>query len=151
MMPYCVAFGCNSRAKKGDGISFHSFPKDNEPLRQNQWVLYCKRQDFTKSSKHSKLCSKHFTRDCFERDPETMKKYGYENALPTLKTDAVPDVPLVLQPSPKQPENGAQSKREAHGKANEGGAYAKRRRAEVSWQHVQRIYMYIIFSYRHQN
>ena len=130
-MPYCVAFGCKSRAKKGDGLSFYSFPKDDEPLRQKQWVHYCKRQDFVKPTKHSKLCSKHFSRDCLERDPEKMKIFGYENALPTLKPDAVPDIPLVL-PSPKESKTESQSKRESQTSPNERGAYVKRRRAEVN-------------------
>ena len=99
-MPNCAAFGCKSIAKKGDGLSFHSFPSDDEPLRQKQWVLYCKRQNFVKPTKYSKLCSKHFSKDCFERDLEKMRMYGYENALPTLKADAIPDMPLLL-PRPK--------------------------------------------------
>ena len=84
-------------------MPFHSFPKDNEPLRQKQWVRYCKRKDFTKPSEYWKLCSKHFSRDCFERDTEKMEKHGYENAQPHLKPDTVPDIPLVLVlPSPKK-------------------------------------------------
>ena len=143
-MPYCVAFGCKSRAKKGDGLSFHSFPKDNEPLRQKQWVHYCKRKDFTKPSEYSKLCSKHFSRDCFERDPEKMEKHGYENAQPHLKPDAVPDIPLVL-PSPKKTKKATTNKRPAPKMKNsERGAYTKRRRAEVSRLSV--CFMYIFAS-----
>ena len=142
-MQYCVAFGCKSRAKKkkGDGLSFHSFPKDNEPLRQKQLVHYCKRKDFTKPSEYSKLCSKHFSRD-FERDPEKMEKHGYENAQPHLKPDAVPDIPLVL-PSPKKTKKATPNKRPTpRTKNTERTAYTKRRRAEVSRLSVCFMYMF---------
>ena len=140
-MPYCVAFGWKSRAKKENGLSFHSFPKDNEPLRQKQWVHYCKRKDFTKPCEYSK---QHFSRACFERDREKLEKHGYENAQPHLKPDAVPDFPLVLL-SLKNTKMATANKRSAPKTENtERGAYTKRRRAEVSRLSV--CFMYIFAS-----
>ena len=91
-MPYCTAFGCKTRHVKGGGIYFHAFPKDRK-LRK-QWVHYCRRANFKEPGSCSKLCSKHFSRDQYARDPKWMLEYGYEKAQPKLKGDAVPDLPL---------------------------------------------------------
>ena len=141
-MPYCVAFGCKSRAKKSRRIIISFFLKDNEPLRQKQWVHYCKRKDFTKPSVYSKLCSKHFSRNCFERDPEKMEKHGCENTQPHLKPDAVQDIPLVL-PIPKKTKKTTPNKRPAPKTKNtERGACTKRRKAEVSRLSVYFMYIF---------
>ena len=47
-------------------ISFFCFPKDQQKLKI--WVHYCKRQYFS-PSKHSKICSKHFTERQYSRKP----------------------------------------------------------------------------------
>jgi hypothetical protein len=72
-MASCAAFGCNNRGTKGNGLSFFSFPKDGQ-LRK-AWIHYCRRWNFDPTSGH-RLCSIHFTRDCFERDPLRMMELG---------------------------------------------------------------------------
>ena len=92
-MVSCAAFGCNNRGTKGNGLSFFSFPKDGQ-LRK-AWIHYCGRWNFDPTSGH-RLCSTHFTRDCFERDPLRMMKLGVDGTFKRrLKPDAAPNVPLA--------------------------------------------------------
>jgi len=88
-MPYCAAFGCNSDSRNEKDISWFSFPKDT--TRCKSWVHYCKRKHF-KPSKHSKICSKHFSMAQYSRHPATMMTLGYPGARAALKDDAVPDI-----------------------------------------------------------
>ena len=94
MMPYCVAYGCKSKLFKGCGIHLFKFPKDKP--RRKQWIHYCKRADFTQASLASTLCLKHFSSEQYERDPLQLAKFGYENAQPRIKPDAVPDIPISI-------------------------------------------------------
>lgn len=75
-------------------MSFFSFPKDS--VRRKTWTIYCRRDKFVPEN-HSRLCSKHFSKDQVERDPNVLERLGYANARIRLKKDAVPDVPLRLQ------------------------------------------------------
>ena len=94
-MPYCPAFGCNSSTViKITGLHFHKFPSDK--LRRKQWILYCRRAGLSKVSTYRCLCSRHFSKKCYEKDPEFMARNGYPNARPKLFKDAVPDVPLNI-------------------------------------------------------
>ena len=65
-MLYCVVWGCKSNSMVDKSISFFGFPKDQQRLKI--WVHDCKRQDFP-PSKHSKICSKHFTECQYSRNP----------------------------------------------------------------------------------
>lgn len=96
-MPFCAAFGCPSVHKKGCGVSFFSFPKDS--ARRKRWTIFCRRDKFVPEN-HSRLCSKHFSTDQLERDPNVLGRLGYANARIRLKGDAVPDVPLRVQAAP---------------------------------------------------
>ena len=126
-MPYCAAFGCNSRLVKGCGIHFFSFPKEEK--RCKQWIYYCKRADFTEAKSFSTICSKHFSRSQYERDPLKMAELGYKDARPKLKDEAVPDIPLILPAADKK--QGV--KRHIESDLNSSrSAYNKRRRAEAS-------------------
>ena len=91
VMVYCAAFGCNaSSAKSTDNKHSHwfRFPlTDGRLLRK--WLDHMRRADFT-PTKHSRLCSDHFERSCFDRDPEIMAVFGYKGAHITLLKDAVP-------------------------------------------------------------
>jgi len=49
-----------------DNLIFFGFPKDQHRLKI--WVHYCTRQYFSRS-KHSKICSKHFTERQYSRNP----------------------------------------------------------------------------------
>ncbi|XP_071138376.1 uncharacterized protein [Mytilus edulis] len=104
---YCVVYGCNSNSNSrcDKNIYWFTFPKDSQ--RNRAWVHYCKRQDFT-PSKHSRICSKHFTLNQYSRHPERLSELGYPGAKAALKDDAMPDIPVVVDAekgpsSPKKP------------------------------------------------
>ena len=99
-MVSCAAFGCNNRGTKGNGLSFFFFPKDGQ-LRK-AWIHYCRRWNFDPTSGH-RLCSTHFTRDCFERDPLRMMEIGVDGTFKRrLKPDATPNVPLASPDTEKK-------------------------------------------------
>ncbi|CAG2214457.1 unnamed protein product [Mytilus edulis] len=58
--------GCNNSAKTGH--TQHAFPKDDR--QRNLWVRFVKltRVDFTVPTKHSAICSEHFSEECYEVD-----------------------------------------------------------------------------------
>ena len=100
-MVYCVAFGCNASSAKGGGIHhFFKFPTDAFLLKK--WLAKIKRTNF-KLTKHSRLCSAHFERCCFARDPDIMAALGYPGARISLRSGAVPTifstVDAALKPS----------------------------------------------------
>ncbi|XP_061170315.1 THAP domain-containing protein 1-like [Saccostrea echinata] len=96
-MDYCAAFGCNNKAEKDKGIRFFTFPKDVN-LRK-QWAHYCRRKNFTPTSGH-RLCSDHFSPNCFKQDPQLLRKMGLQETFrKRLRLNAVPDVPLLLKKS----------------------------------------------------
>nr|XP_040570148.1 uncharacterized protein LOC121119503 [Lepeophtheirus salmonis] len=57
----CAVASCPSPAD----TSYHNFPKDSALLRN--WVKACKRKDKF-NPKKSRICSNHFSQDCYERD-----------------------------------------------------------------------------------
>lgn len=82
----------NFHFKKYFQFGFLSFPKDEE--RQKLWALSLWRENFTVTN-YSKICSKHFEPDCFDRE-----RFGGT----WLKKTAVPtifDFPDHLQPKEK--------------------------------------------------
>ncbi|VDI68463.1 Hypothetical predicted protein [Mytilus galloprovincialis] len=110
-MPYCVVYGCNSNSQCDKNIYWFTFPKDSQ--RNRAWVHYCKRQDFT-PSKHSRICSKHFTLNQYSRHPGRLSELGYPGAKAALKDDAMPDIPVVVDAekgpsSPKKPREEIQN------------------------------------------
>ncbi|XP_046393435.1 THAP domain-containing protein 2-like [Ischnura elegans] len=78
MVMYCCAWNCTESYVKGGKITFHSFPANEE--RRKEWVRNVRRENFV-PSKHTKICSKHFTEDPFDRE-----KFGGH----WLKATAVP-------------------------------------------------------------
>ncbi|XP_041378487.1 THAP domain-containing protein 2-like [Gigantopelta aegis] len=91
-MVYCVAWGCQNQSKKGSGISFFRFPPEGDS-RRNIWIHRCQRGEKGWTPKcTSRLCSAHFEKDAFARDPVEMAKMGYSNARISLKGTAVPTV-----------------------------------------------------------
>ena len=85
-MVYCVAFNCNNRSVRKPGVSFFSFPKENDLRRK--WIVKVKRQDWS-PTKYSKLCSDHFDNSCFISD-KAMISIGWKPGRKRLKADAVP-------------------------------------------------------------
>ncbi|CAH3123666.1 unnamed protein product, partial [Pocillopora meandrina] len=95
-MVYCAAFDCNNDSRYTTGISYHCFPRD-EALR-SQWLAKISRADLV-VSKNSKLCSEHFTPDCYERDLKA-EILGLKPRS-TLKPGAIPTVFSHRRPSKK--------------------------------------------------
>lgn len=61
-MPYnCCVPQCNSTTKKNKDLMFHTFPKVKS--RQREWLVAIKSAKVP--SVHAKVCSKHFTEDCY--------------------------------------------------------------------------------------
>uniref|UniRef100_A0A8B8BZW4 Uncharacterized protein LOC111114388 n=1 Tax=Crassostrea virginica TaxID=6565 RepID=A0A8B8BZW4_CRAVI len=124
-MPFCAAFGCNSRHKKDSGVSLFRFPKDAG--RRKAWTIYCRREDFSPTD-NNRLCSLHFSKEQLDRDPEKLKENGYADPRIRLRKDAFPDIPLSL--GKPQDENATIS----FPPRKPRGAYVKRQRADVIQQ-----------------
>jgi hypothetical protein len=117
-MVYCVVYNCSTCSNVDKNVSFFGFPKDN--ARQKIWIHYCRRKDFV-LTKHSKICSKHFTPSQYLRYPARLAELGYPNARAQLKDDAVPDVPWAT----------SSESTSTCTKKKSCGAYSKRRKLEV--------------------
>ncbi|XP_045460587.1 THAP domain-containing protein 1-like isoform X2 [Harmonia axyridis] len=76
----CAAYNCSVRSKKGSGVKFHRFPK-NEEIRQ-KWVTAMRRKDFNPSPT-TVICSNHFKTEDYYLNP-------YRNKV--LKEGAVPSI-----------------------------------------------------------
>ncbi|XP_054715885.1 uncharacterized protein LOC129225318 [Uloborus diversus] len=80
MVSHCCVSECKERSAKGGRTTFHYFPKDE--TRRKLWESKIGRKNF-KASDHSRICSKHFSEDCFDR-----LKFGATwlkpNAIPTI-------------------------------------------------------------------
>ena len=95
-MVYCVAFDCNNDSRYTTGISYHCFSSD--PSIREQWLAKISRADLV-ISKHSRLCSVHFTPDCYERDLKAELLGSKPKAI--LKPDAIPSL-FSHRPPPKK-------------------------------------------------
>lgn len=119
-MVYCVVYNCSTSSNVDKNVSFFGFPKDN--TRQKLWIHYCRRRDFV-VTKHSKICSKHFSPSQYSRHPSRLAALGYPNARAQLKQDAAPDVPWVTKNKSTRIKNKK--------KSASCGTYRKRRKLEV--------------------
>ena len=82
-MVLCAAPNCN--VQYGQGVAMFRFPTDAAICEV--WVRKLKTVDYW-PSKHSKLCERHFTSDCFEIEPSKARSLGYARL--QLKKDAIP-------------------------------------------------------------
>ncbi|RMX42713.1 hypothetical protein pdam_00025733, partial [Pocillopora damicornis] len=105
-MVFCAAFDCNNDSRYTTGISYHCFPRD-EALR-SQWLAKISRADLV-VSKNSRLCSEHFTPDCYERDLKA-EILGLKPRS-TLKPGAIPTVFSHRRPS-KRPRLSSEKRSE---------------------------------------
>ncbi|XP_042911054.2 uncharacterized protein [Parasteatoda tepidariorum] len=100
MVVYCCAFGCKEKFLKGGPYTFHNFPRDEK--RKRLWEKQLRRKNF-KVSQNTKICSKHFTADCFDAE-----KFGgtwlKKDAVPTIFDFSVPDH-LSKKLDPPEPES----------------------------------------------
>ncbi|CAM1313864.1 Uncharacterised protein r2_g2436 [Pycnogonum litorale] len=98
MVYKCAAFGCRSGydgSETSPDISFHSFPFKDQRLL-NIWSKKIARQDF-RPSKHSKVCSLHFSPDSFVENRVDSNIYRLKNKssnlkLRKLRPDAIPTI-----------------------------------------------------------
>ncbi|XP_056000577.1 THAP domain-containing protein 5-like [Ostrea edulis] len=84
-MVLCAAPNCNVQC--GKGIAMFNFPTDTKNCEV--WVRKLKTVDYW-PSKHSKLCERHFTEDCFVTEPSKARSLGYSRL--QLKKEAIPTV-----------------------------------------------------------
>ena len=87
-MPHCVAYGCTLKVRaaaqaKGERVSYHKFPEDKAVRKA--WIAKIKREEFV-VSRHSKVCSLHFTKESFQRSPDLANSIEL-----TLKAELLPD------------------------------------------------------------
>ena len=84
----CVAGGCSNTYK--EGVSFFNFPKERP--RRRIWIskVQTTRAKWT-PTEHSKLCSAHFTDDCFETEVALASSMGI-NRRKRLRPTAVPSL-----------------------------------------------------------
>lgn len=80
----CVAYGCNNYDIKTDGSerkTFFRFPLKNKILN-NAWVANLERKDFV-PTESSRLCSDHFSEECFAYQPFTQRRQLKPGSVPT--------------------------------------------------------------------
>ena len=88
MVNRCVAAGCSSTPS--ERISLHKFPAD--PKLREKWVKQVRRTRAQWTpTKHSVLCSEHFSEDSFEVDSAIAATFGISKKR-RLKPDAVPTI-----------------------------------------------------------
>ncbi|XP_039286915.1 THAP domain-containing protein 1-like isoform X2 [Nilaparvata lugens] len=81
MVISCAAYNCTERYRKRSGISFHSFP--NDAVLRKKWIVALRRDGFN-PSKVTKICSNHFTSDCFRNSGWSSLRILNEDAVPTI-------------------------------------------------------------------
>ncbi|VEL40635.1 unnamed protein product [Protopolystoma xenopodis] len=115
-MPQCCFAGCHNRTDDGRGLSFFRFPR-RDAARTVAWVAACGRKEFT-PSQHSRVCSRHFSTDEFERDYRSDLANGPPRRL-RLKDTAVPSKSPVIKPWPELEHRQAAKERERAHRAKE--------------------------------
>ena len=88
-MVYCIAYGCsNGDREAARGISFFCLPLTRKDTLR-KWLLRLRLKDPPLLS-NSRVCSKHFTPDCFVRDLRA--ELLHEKPGVTLREGAVPTI-----------------------------------------------------------
>ena len=103
-MPNCVAPGCptGSGSYQGEKYSLHPFPKTDSVKKK--WIEKMNREKTFVPSENSRLCSKHFTPDCYLTGEENIDDRGRKRRkVKYLKPDAIPTLhfPEVHKEVPK--------------------------------------------------
>ncbi|XP_060077633.1 THAP domain-containing protein 10-like [Ylistrum balloti] len=85
----CVVAGCSNTA--GDGVSVHTFPSDSRT--RNAWKRFVKltRADWEEPSRHSAICSAHFTPSCFDAQYDLKASLGFRTKR-RLNPGSVPSI-----------------------------------------------------------
>ena len=130
MVYKCVAAGCSNSTS--DKVTIFKFPSD--PVLRGKWEKQVQRTRADwKATKHSHLCSEHFTEDSFEVEPTLAAEFGIAKKR-RLKSGAVPSIfPRIAasgaQMSVKRPATSTPDSATATKKKR--GAFEKRERARV--------------------
>ena len=95
MVYKCVAAGCSNSTS--DKVTIFKFPSD--PVLRSKWEKQVQRTcaDW-KATKHSHLCSEHFTDDSFEVEPKLATSYIQVHSLSATQ-DASVQCELLLHPT----------------------------------------------------
>ncbi|XP_069130350.1 uncharacterized protein [Argopecten irradians] len=89
----CVAFGCGN-GPSDEHVSLHKFPLDN-PALCRIWTNFVKttRAKWAGPTTNSKLCSSHFTKECFPMRYAIMESMGHpQTKRRTVNRDAIPTI-----------------------------------------------------------
>lgn len=88
MVYKCVAAGCSNSSSSS--TTLYEFPKD--PQLRHEWEKQVQRTRAQwKATKHSHLCSEHFTAECFEAESSLAAGFGIKRRK-KLKPGAIPTV-----------------------------------------------------------
>lgn len=91
----CCAVGCTNNSQTDGDLRFHGFPKD--PETKKKWVAAVSRSDGESPwspSSSTKLCSAHFTEDCYHQNLKLLREAGLSPKRARLRSDAVPTLSL---------------------------------------------------------
>ena len=133
-MVFCAAFNWSNSSKSG--LSFFSFPlKDKK--RCKEWLRVMKRKDLMPTAA-SRLCSSHFSCECFEHNLALRASLGVQFKPQKLRLNAIPDaIPTIFNFEMNTVEQGSiedssrkQRKRSSNTKCRRA-AFEKRRKLEV--------------------
>lgn len=85
----CAVNDCSLR--HSDGVKMHGFPKDS--IYKSQWVNFVRtcRENFVPTT-YSKICSMHFTPDCYPATYAMQESLGFKIKFKQLKPTAVPTI-----------------------------------------------------------
>ena len=96
VMPYCAAINCSNDSTAN--VSFFRFPLRNKKLLERWLIVMRRNSSEEKKSKRwqptesSRICSVHFSEDCFTQDLKALRSLSWPIKRLTLKPDAVPSI-----------------------------------------------------------
>ena len=106
-MPYrCIAGGCSCYVcTSDDGVALHKFSADTSLAGKWSKAIRVHCANWTRPSSSSRLCSLHFTSDCYDRESGMRKKMRLEAKRLNLKEGSIP----TLFPSTKDIDGGSET------------------------------------------
>ena len=115
----CVAVGCH--AKRNENVTYHRFPLQNKELL-SLWLKHVNRKDFI-PTKHSVLCSYHFSESDFSTTTKDTNNYRKQRRSRTLKKRCLkegsvpskfPNLPRYLSTEVPKPRSGMATSSKRH-------------------------------------
>ena len=102
-MVLCAVFGCNNDSRRSKGVSYFRIMSRSDEI-QKRWVHFLKRKNYI-VTKHSSICSEHFTEYSFLRDLQAellnlkRQRKLCEAAVPTIYNSSNPStIPVIVNP-----------------------------------------------------